>query len=100
MDVLKGILTEWDGGKYFRNVIIKFEDSICSIELDEKGENYRIVWGLANGGRPTPELSSRLMNLEVKKKIDPEYRVVYHAHTTNIIALTFILSLEDKSFTR
>ena len=28
-------------GKYFRNVIIKPEDSICMIELDEKGENYR-----------------------------------------------------------
>ena len=30
-------------GKFFRNVIIKPEDSICMIELDEKGENYRIV---------------------------------------------------------
>ena len=38
-------------GKYFRNVIIKPEDSICMIELDEKGENYRIVWGLVNGGQ-------------------------------------------------
>lgn len=54
-------------GKYFRNVIIKPEDSICMIELDEKGENYRIVWGLVNGGRPTSELPSHLMNLEVKK---------------------------------
>lgn len=36
------------------------------IELDEKGENYRIVWGLVNGGRPTSELPSHLMNLEVK----------------------------------
>lgn len=53
-------------GKYFRNVIIKPEDSICMIELDEKGENYRIVWGLVNGGRPTSELPSHLMNLEVK----------------------------------
>ncbi|MCI5613993.1 MAG: class II aldolase/adducin family protein, partial [Agathobacter sp.] len=35
-------------GKYFRNVIIKPEDSICMIELDDKGENYRIVWGLVN----------------------------------------------------
>ena len=42
-------------GKYFRNVIIKPEDSICIIELDEKGENYRIVWGLVNGGRPTSQ---------------------------------------------
>ena len=52
-------------GKYFRNVTIKPEDSICMIELDEKGENYRIVWGLVNGGRPTSELPSHLMNLVV-----------------------------------
>ncbi len=42
------------------------------IELDEAGENYRIVWGLVNGGRPTSELPSHLMNLEVKKLQDPE----------------------------
>ena len=70
------------------------------IELDEKGENYRIVWGLVNGGRPTSELPSHLMNLEVKKLQDERYRVVYHAHTTNVIALTFVLPLEDKVFTR
>ena len=87
-------------GKYFRNVSIKPEDSICMIELDEKGENYRIVWGLVNGGRPTSELPSHLMNLEVKKLQDERYRVVYHAHTTNIIALTFVLPLEDRVFTR
>lgn len=88
-------------GKYFRNVIIKPEDSICIIELDEKGENYRIVWGLVNGGRPTSELPSHLMNHEVKMiATDGKHRVIYHAHTTNIIALTFVLPLEDRVFTR
>lgn len=87
-------------GKYFRNVILKPEDSICTIELDDKGENYRIVWGLVNGGRPTSELPSHLMNHEVKVLVNPEYRVIYHAHTTNIIALTFVLPLQDEIFTR
>ena len=88
-------------GKYFRNVIIKPEDSICIIELDEKGENYRIVWGLVNGGRPTSELPSHLMNHDVKMiATGGKHRVIYHAHTTNIIALTFVLPLEDKVFTR
>lgn len=86
--------------KYFSNVSRDPEDSICMIELDEKGENYRIVWGLKNGGRPTSELPSHLMNLEVKKLQDERFRVVYHAHTTNIIALTFVLPLTDKAFTR
>ena len=88
-------------GKYFRNVIIKPEDSICIIELDEKGENYRIVWGLVNGGRPTSELPTHLMNHEVKMiATGGNHRIIYHAHPTNIIALTFVLPLEDKVFTR
>ena len=88
-------------GKFFRNVIIKPEDSICMIELDEKGENYRIVWGLVNGGRPTSELPSHLMNHEVKMLASGgKHRVIYHAHTTNVIALTFVLPLKDEIFTR
>ena len=88
-------------GKYFRNVILDPEDTSCIIELDEKGENYRVLWGLCNGGRPTSELPSHLMNHEVKKKAsNGAHRVIYHAHTTNVIALTFVLPLEDRIFTR
>ena len=77
-------------GKYFRNVIIKPEDSICMIELDEKGENYRIVWGLVNGGRPTSELPSHLMNLEVKKLQNPDYRVcIMHIQPTLLLSHLF-----------
>ena len=88
-------------GKYFRNVILDPEDTSCIIELDDKGENYRILWGLCNGGRPTSELPSHLMNHEVKKKAsNGAHRVIYHAHTTNVIALTFVLPLKDEIFTR
>ncbi len=88
-------------GKYFRNVILSPEDSLCIIEVDKQGENYRRVWGLVNGGKPTSELPSHLMNHEVKKKAtDGKYRVIYHAHTTNVIALTFVLPLKDEVFTR
>lgn len=88
-------------GKYFRNIILNPSSNIAIIELDEKGENYRIVWGLVEGGRPTSELPSHLMNHEVKKAASGgKHRVIYHAHTTNIIALTFVLPLEDKVFTR
>jgi rhamnulose-1-phosphate aldolase len=88
-------------GKFFRNVIIKPEDSLAIIELDEKGEKYRLCWGLVNGGRPTSELPSHLMNHEVKMlSTGGKHTVIYHAHTTNVIALTFVLPLEDKVFTR
>ena len=88
-------------GKYFRNIIVDPEACIAIIELDDKGENYRLRWGLVEGGVPTSELPSHLMNHEVKKRVtDGRHRVIYHAHTTNIIALTFILPLDDVIFTR
>lgn len=88
-------------GKFFRNVMTDPHDSVGIIEIDEKGEQYRIVWGFINGGVPTSELPSHLMNHQVKKKLtDGRYRVVYHAHTTNVIALTFVLPLKDEVFTR
>lgn len=88
-------------GKYFRNIIVDPEACIAIIELDDTGENYRIRWGLVEGGVPTSELPSHLMNHEVKKRVtNGKHRVIYHAHTTNIIALTFLLPLRDEVFTR
>ena len=88
-------------GKYFRNVILDPEDSIGIIEVDETGSKCRILWGFVNGARPTSELPSHLMNHEVKKIASGgKHRVIYHAHTTNIIALTFVLPLKDEIFTR
>lgn len=88
-------------GKYFRNVILDPEDSLCILEVDQTGEKYRIRWGLVNGGRPTSELPSHLMNHEVKKEVSGNrHRVIYHAHPANVIALTFVLPLKDEVFTR
>lgn len=88
-------------GKYFRNVILDPEANTCIIEIDESGENYRICWGLVNGGRPTSELPSHLMNHEVKMEATGgAHRVIYHAHPANTIALTFVLPLTDEVFTR
>ena len=88
-------------GKYFRNVIINPEENIGIIQVNNTGEKYRIVWGLIGGGRPTSELPSHLINHSVKKKVtNGKHRVIYHCHTTNIIALTFVLPLDSKVFTR
>lgn len=88
-------------GKFMRNMILDAEANACIIELDKTGENYRICWGLKDGGRPTSELPTHLMNHEVKAlATDGRYRVIYHAHPANIIALTFVLPLTDEAFTR
>jgi len=88
-------------GKFFGNVKLAPEANLAIIELDAQGEHYRIVWGLCEGGRPTSELPSHLMNHEVKKiATDGAHRVIYHAHPKNLIALTFVLPLKDEVFTR
>ena len=88
-------------GKYMRNVILDPEANISLIEVDSAGENYRITWGMRDGGRPTSELPTHLMNHEVKKEATGgKYRVIYHAHPANLIALTFVLPLRDEVFTR
>lgn len=88
-------------GKFLRNVTLAPQDNFAIIELDETGTKYRIVWGLEKGGRPTSELPSHLMNHEVKKQVTGgKHRVILHSHTPNVIALTFVLPLEDEVFTR
>ncbi len=88
-------------GKYFRNVKDEPEKNIAIIEIDKTGEKYQIQWGLCDGGRPTSELPSHLMNHEVKKAAtNGIHRVIYHCHATNVIALTFVLPLTDEVFTR
>ena len=88
-------------GKFMRNVKLDPEANISIIEIDSSGEKFRILWGMRDGGRPTSELPTHLMNHEVKKlATNGKYRVIYHAHCTNTIALTFVLPLKDEVFTR
>lgn len=88
-------------GKFLRNVILDPEANIGIAKIDEKGENYQVVWGLLNGAKPTSEFPSHLKSHSVKKQVtNGKNRVIMHSHTTNIIALTFVLPLESSVFTR
>lgn len=88
-------------GKYFSNVARKPEDTLCILEINDRGDAYRIVWGLINGGRPTSEFPTHFMNHAVRVlATDGACRVIYHAHPANIIALTYVLPLEDRVFSR
>lgn len=88
-------------GRFMRNVILDPAANIGIIKVDEQGLNYQIMWGLEGAGRPTSELPSHLLSHSLKKDLtNGANRIIYHAHPTNIIALTFVLPLEDKAFTR
>lgn len=88
-------------GKFFHNVILDPEHSIGVVEINEAGDSWRIVWGLEGGARPTSEFPSHFMNHSVRAAAtDGANRVIYHAHTPNLIALTYILPLTARDFTR
>ena len=88
-------------GKFMRNVESAPQDNICIVELNDKGDSYRIVWGLEKGGRPTSEFPSHILNHSVRKEVtNGECRVIYHAHPANVIAMTYVVPLTSRDFTR
>ena len=88
-------------GKFFRNVEPDPIHSIGIVEINEAGDAWRIVWGLADGAKPTSEFPSHFMNHSVRKAAtDGANRVIYHCHATNVIALTYILPLTDRAFSK
>ncbi len=88
-------------GKYFRNVEPDPVHSLGIVEINGEGDAWRIVWGLEDGGKPTSEFPSHFMNHSVRKAAtDGANRVIYHCHATNVIALTYILPLTDRDFSR
>ncbi len=88
-------------GKYMSNVKSDPRDTVSVIELSEDGSLYRIVAGLENGGRPTSELPTHLMGHAARMRAtEGSRRVIYHCHPANLIAMTFLLPLEDKAFSR
>ncbi len=87
-------------GRFMRNVPLNPSENICIVEINGKGDMYRIVWGLTAGGNPTSELPTHIMNHNAKALAGKQCRVIYHAHTPSLIALTFVLPLTDRDFTR
>lgn len=87
--------------RFIRNVVRNPEHAFGIVELDSTGTRYRIRWGLAEGGRPTSEFAPHLRCHEIRmEKSGGANRVIYHCHPPAVIALTFILPLTDKAFTR
>ncbi len=88
-------------GKFLQNVALEPQNNLCIVEINASGEAYRIVWGLDQGGKPTSELPTHLMNHSVRKRVtNGANRIIYHAHPANIIAMTYVLPLKAEIFTK
>ncbi|GAB6099712.1 rhamnulose-1-phosphate aldolase [Halanaerocella petrolearia] len=88
-------------GKYFRNISIKPEENLGIVKIDETGENYEIIWGFTDGGKPTSEFPAHLLSHIARMEVtDNQNRVVMHTHATNLIALSYVLELDSKVVTK
>ena len=87
-------------GKYFKNVQYAPEVNLGLVHLTKNGETAELLWGFADGGRFTSEFPAHMMSHAARLNIDPQNRVVMHCHPANLLAMTYIHSLDEKAFTR
>lgn len=87
-------------GSYFKNIEAAPEENLGVFRISADGKQAELLWGYKGGKRFTSELPAHLMSHIERRKADPESRVITHCHPTNIMAMSFVHGLEEKSFTR
>ncbi len=87
-------------GKYFKNVPTEPEKNLGLIRLVDGGRAAELLWGLCDGGKFTSEFPAHIMSHAARQKVDPSNRVVMHCHPPNLLAMTYIHDLDERSFTR
>ena len=87
-------------GKYFKNVQYAPENDLGLVRLSADGENAELLWGFADGGSFTSEFPAHMMSHAARLAVDGANRVVMHCHPANLLAMTYVHTLEEKEFTR
>lgn len=87
-------------GKYFKNVEHDPARNLGLIRIAENGTDAELLWGYSDGGRFTSELPAHLMSHIQRLKINPANRVVMHCHPANLLAMSYVHSLDEREFTR
>lgn len=101
-DNLRGAFFAVTGaGRYMRNVPLDTARNVGIVEINASGDACRVVWGLKDGGRPSSEFPSHFMIHSVRVDATGSLsRVLYHAHPTNVVALTSVMPLDARTITR
>ncbi len=88
-------------GKYFRNIAPAPDQNVCIVEIGARGESWRVVKGREAGVEPTSEWPTHMACHAIRKRATGgRDRVIYHAHPTNIVAMTFVLPVTARDITR
>ncbi len=87
-------------GKYFKNVQYAPDVNLGIVRIADGGQSAELLWGFTDGGRFTSEFPAHMMSHMARLAVDPENRVVEHCHPTNLLAMTFVHTLDEKAFTK
>ena len=87
-------------GRYFKNVQYNPDANLGIVRLKDQGQQADLLWGYSEDGQFTSEFPAHMMSHVVRIRMDPENRVVMHCHPANLLAMTFVHTLDEREFTR
>ena len=87
-------------GKYFKNVQYEPDVNLGIVKLIDGGQAAQLLWGFSDGGRFTSEFPAHMMSHAARLKVNSSNRVIMHCHPSNLLAMTYVHSLDEKAFTR
>ena len=87
-------------GKYFKNVQYAPDVNLGIVRIADEGGTAELLWGFADGGKFTSEFPAHMMSHVARLKADPKNRVVMHCHPANLLAMTYVHTLDEREFTR
>ncbi len=87
-------------GKYFKNVQYAPDVNLGLIRIRDSGRTAELLWGYSDGGKFTSELPAHLMSHAARLAVNDANRVVMHCHPANLLAMTYVHDLDERSFTR
>ncbi len=87
-------------GKYFKNVQYAPDVNLGLVRLVEDGKMAELLWGYTDGGQFTSEFPAHMMSHAARLEVNPENRVVMHCHPANLLAMTYVHTLDEIAFTR
>ena len=88
-------------GSHLRNVALDLDANAGIVEVGPAGDAWRIVWGFKDGRMPTSEMAAHALAQSARKEATAgRSRVMYHAHPAYTVALTNVVPLDARTFTR
>ena len=70
------------------------------VRIADEGATAELLWGFTDGGKFTSEFPAHMMSHVARLKADSKNRVVMHCHPANLLAMTYVHTLDEREFTR